>query len=629
MAMETQMEDKPAVVVIEDEESMREGCRQTLEENGYTTHVAVNGEEGLLLVKETSPQVALIDLKMPGMGGMEVLTRIRQNDPDVVPIVITGYGTTESAVDAMKIGAFDYLTKPFNETALLDRVARGIDIFHQRASVSRIMKHDASGRRRVRKHDENRTDVLVIGGSAAGIVTAVTGKNHYPNKDFMVIRKEKSVLVPCGIPYIFGTLGSSDKNVIPDTVLTKAGIRLKIGEVVDIDAENKNCTTGDGARISFDKLVLAIGSTPVIPQWLKGRGLDNVFTIQKDKSYLDQAGAALQKCRSVVTIGGGFIGVEVSDELNKAGKDVTVVEILPHILCTAFDEELAIRAESTLTSRGVKVKCGVGVKEILGDGNVSGVLLDNGERIDAQAVILSMGYRPNTGLAAKSAIELNENGLIKVDEYMRTENRDIFAVGDCAEKRGFSTRRPTGAMLASTACAEARVAGQNLYELCTVKAFNGTIAIFSTAIGETGFGAAGLTEQEAKRTGFDVVTGTFEGVDKHPGTLPDTHKTLVKLIVASDSGILLGGEVAGGASIGELTNLIGLAIQNRMTVNSVLTTQVGTHPLLTASPTAYPLIKAAEIAAKEMARAKETPDIAKLIRELEMQGPLRSAELVH
>jgi pyruvate/2-oxoglutarate dehydrogenase complex dihydrolipoamide dehydrogenase (E3) component len=160
-------------------------------------------------------------------------------------------------------------------------------------------------------------------------------------------------------------------------------------------------------------------------------------------------------------------------------------------------------------------------------------------------------------------------------------------------------------MLASTACAEARIAGMNLYKLRSVKTFDGTIAIFSTVIGETAFGAAGLTESMAKKEGCDVVIGTFDGIDKHPGTLVHTHKQMVKLIVARDSGIILGGKVIGGKSTGELINVIGLAIQNKMTVSSILTAQIGTHPLLTAPPTAYPFIKCAEVVAKKIKLAQK------------------------
>ena len=317
-----------------------------------------------------------------------------------------------------------------------------------------------------------KTDVLVIGGSAAGIVAAVTGKSFYPDKDFLLIRKGKQVLVPCGIPYVFGSLESCDKDIIPDTILSNAGVRLKIGEVISIDHEDKICKTADDTEIGFEKLILAIGSKPVVPGWLKGANLENVVTIRKEKAYLDGILTKLDDCREIITIGGGFIGVEVADELNKIDKDVTIVEILPHILGLAFDEEIAVEAETILESRGVKITTNVGVKEILGNKKATGVLLNNGDGLEADAVILAMGYHPNTKLAEKSGLEINEMGFIKVDEYMKTNIPDIFAVGDCAEKRGFFTGKPAAIMLASTACAEARIAAINLYNFSAVKTFS-------------------------------------------------------------------------------------------------------------------------------------------------------------
>ena len=444
------------------------------------------------------------------------------------------------------------------------------------------------------------TDVVVVGGSAAGLVAALTGKSQYPEKDFLLIRKEEVVVVPCGIPYIFGSLESSAQNVIPDAGLEKAGVGLMIGEVVEVDSQDKVCKLADGQEVAYDKLVLAIGSNPVKPNWLKGRDLEHVFTVPKDKSYLDSLIEKLQGKEKVVVIGGGFIGVEISDELNKQGKDVTVVEILPHVLGAVFDEELAIKAEEILIERGVKVESGAGVKEICGNGKVEFVKLQDGKELQAEAVILSMGYRPNIELAQKAGIETNELGFIRVDRYLRTRTPDVFAVGDCAEKRDFITNKPMGAMLASTACAEARVTGMNLFKLETVRTFSGTISIFATALGEHSFGVAGVTEDTARAEGFDIVTSTFDGIDHHPGKLPGTHKQAVKLVVAKDSGLILGGSVFGGHSAGEIVNVIGLAIQNHMTVSSLLTMQIGTHPLLTAPPTAYPLVKAAEMALKKI-----------------------------
>jgi NADH oxidase (H2O2-forming) len=442
-----------------------------------------------------------------------------------------------------------------------------------------------------------KVDVLVIGGSAAGIVAATTSRNFYPDKKVALIRKEKTMLVPCGIPYMFGILESSDKNIVPDAVLANGDIELIIDEAVSVDQKNKTCTLQDGSKMSFEKLIFATGSTPVRPQWLEGIDLDNVFFIPKEKEYLDKEAVIFGDCKKVVVIGGGFIGVEMADELVKAGKDVTIVELLPHVLSLAFDEELASRAEDALIARGIKICCGKKVKKIQREGKFTGVILDNGAILDTDAVILSVGYQPNSNLAQKADLAINKMGFIKVDEYMRTENPDIFAVGDCAEKFSFVTRTPKRTMLASTACTEARIAGMNLFKLSTVRSFNGTISIFCTAIGEDAFGVAGVTENLAKERGFDVLIGTFEGIDRHPGSLPDTHKQIVKLIASKDSGIILGGEVFGGKSVGELTNLIGFIIQTSMTVDGILTSQIGTHPLLTGPPTAYPLIKAAEMIA--------------------------------
>lgn len=116
------------VIVIDDEEMFTEGCRQTLEMSGYRAAVARDGPQGLELVRAAQPSVVLVDLKMPGMDGLEVLGRLTEIQPAVVPIIVTGHGTVDSAVESMKIGAFDFLTKPFEPERLLDTVRRGMDV---------------------------------------------------------------------------------------------------------------------------------------------------------------------------------------------------------------------------------------------------------------------------------------------------------------------------------------------------------------------------------------------------------------------------------------------------------------------------------------------------------------------
>jgi len=445
------------------------------------------------------------------------------------------------------------------------------------------------------------TDVLVIGSSAAGLVAATTAKRLYKGKSVTVVTMMPKTLIPCGIPYIFGTVGTSENDILPaEKMFDMMGVDAVHDTVKQINREDKIVELESGELYNYDKLVIGTGSMPSCPKWLKGCDLDNVFTVPKNKVYLDEMQQKIKDAKKIVTIGAGFIGVEISDELHKAGKEVTLVEKLPNILSLAFDPDVSNRAEGILTERGVNLITGVGVSKLHGNGSVESVELENGELLEAEAVILSMGYKPNVELAEMAGLPISDMGFIKVDEYMRTEDPDVFAVGDCAEKRDFFTRKPTPVMLASTACAEARIAGMNLYKLSAIKTFSGTLSIFSTALGDFGFGVAGLTENIATKEGFDIVTGEFEGIDRHPGGFDDTHKQFVKLIVGKDSGVILGGEVAGGLSIGELTNTIGIIIENKMTINSLLTAQVGTHPLLTASPAGYPLIKAAEAAAGKM-----------------------------
>lgn len=446
-----------------------------------------------------------------------------------------------------------------------------------------------------------KTDVLVIGSSAAGLVAALTGKRVYPGKKFTVTTLFPKTLIPCGIPYIFGTVGKSENDILPcDKMFETNGIEMIVDEAKSISLAEKMVSYVSGRKISYEKLVIGTGSTPHKPGWLKGAGYPNVFTVPKDKAYLDEMQSKLEQFKKIAVIGAGFIGVEISDELNKTGKEVTLIEKLPHVLGLAFDEDIATRAGALLKERGVNVVTGKGVAEITGNGVASGILLETGEKLEADAVILAMGYQPNAALAREAGLPVTDRGFIKVDDYMRTDVPDVFAVGDCAEKRDFFTRKPSNIMLASTACAEARIAGMNLFKVSAIKTFIGTISIFSTAIGNSGFGVAGITETQAQAENFDIVTGCFEGIDRHPGSLADTHKQYVKLVVGKESGVILGGEVFGGLSVGELTNTIGIIVQNKMTLNALLTAQIGTHPLLTASPAGYPLMKAAENASSKL-----------------------------
>jgi len=440
-------------------------------------------------------------------------------------------------------------------------------------------------------------DVVIIGGSAAGLISAKTAKLSHPDKSVLVVRKEEISLVPCGIPYIFSTLGSIDENKMGIDPMKKLGIDFLIEEVIKVDLERKMVLT-DKNEISYDKLVFATGSTPFVPP-IEGVQLEGVFNIPKDYTYLKTIMEPISRAKNIAVIGAGFIGVEMSDELLKEGKNVTLVESMDRILPLAFDEDISVIAKEMLISKGLTIKTGSKVLRINGEnGNVSSLELESGEILPTDAVILSIGYRPNTELAAKAGLFMGRHDSIWTDEYQRTSENDVFAAGDCAEHKDFFTRKSTKLMLASTATFDARVAGMNLFGIKLIKQNKGNISIFSSSIEGLAMGAAGITEATARSEGFEIKIGKFTAIDRHPGTIPDKSSQTVKLVFSKSEGVLLGAQVATGKSAGELINILGLAIQQGMTAVDLVTVQFGTHPLLTAAPTMYPAIVAAESVAR-------------------------------
>jgi NADH oxidase (H2O2-forming) len=443
-------------------------------------------------------------------------------------------------------------------------------------------------------------DIVVIGGSAAGIPAAVTARRHYPEKNILLIRKEKQVLIPCGIPYIFGTLGTPEKNLISDGVLQNNKIELIIDEAKELSPTEKKVTLASGESITYDKLVLATGSFPLIPP-IPGIDKKNVYPIKKDVQYLQNLLNALKDVKNLVILGCGFIGVEIADECKKnLGINVTIVEMLDQCLQIAFGEEACRccqEVEDYLAKKGINIITGVKLEEILGDDKIKAVRLSNGQKMEADALIVGIGVSPNVDLAKKAGLAVDKRGII-VDTTMRTSDPNIFACGDCASKFSFFTGQPSGLRLASIATNEARIAGANLYEISRKNP--GVLGVFSTALGNLTVAIAGISEKGAKQCGFDVVIGEAEAPDRHPAAMPGTSNMWVRLVFNKVNGELVGGIVRGGPNAGELINTISACIQNRMRANDIASFQIGTHPALTASPIAYQLVNAAEMALKNL-----------------------------
>ncbi|KLO21533.1 FAD-dependent pyridine nucleotide-disulfide oxidoreductase [Marinitoga sp. 1197] len=443
-------------------------------------------------------------------------------------------------------------------------------------------------------------DIIVIGGSAAGLIAAITSRKLYRDKKILVIKKLEKELVPCGIPYIFHTLGAVEKDYMGIEEKFKANnIDVLIDEVIDGNVKSKRVLTKGGKEFEYDKLIIATGSTPfVIP--IPGRDLENVMTIPKNYKYLGNVHEKIKNAKNVIIIGGGFIGVEVADEIKKSGKNVTLIEARDYLLPASFDSDFGEIAKQEIEGDNVKVFLSTKVKEIVGNDKVEKVILENGEEIPADVVILATGYKPNTELAKKLGIKISEWGYIETDDYMRTSIKDVYAAGDCVQHKDYFTGKPSRLMLASAAVFDARIAASNLYKLKLLRTNKGSLNAYSTMIGSKAFAAAGITEAVAKEEGFDVIVGRAEVVDRHPGKFADASKIIMKLIFSKECGLLLGAQIVGGKSVGEIINIISLAIQKEVNVKDLLTMQIGTHPLLTAAPTVYPLSIAAEQALAQM-----------------------------
>ncbi len=441
-------------------------------------------------------------------------------------------------------------------------------------------------------------DVIIIGAGPAGIVTGVTVKKYYPEKSVLILTEEKKGLVPCGIPYIFNKLNSVEADAMGPKPLLNLGGEVIVDSVTDVDLKQKIVYGNSNQEYGYDKLVFATGSTPTEATFIKGHNLENVFYIKKSYRYIQELFEKLENKKRIVIVGGGFIGAEVAEQLAAyPDKEITIIETEPQCFSKAFSKELSKMATERLRNTKVNVRTSAMVEEIIGtQGAVEKVILKEGEEIPADVVILSVGYKPNTNLAVKAGLPLNIMGAIKVDSYERTSVRDVCAVGDCSQTIGFLTGRSDHIMLASTATAEARVLGYNLFGIRIRKHFKGTLAVFSTKINGLTMASAGINENTAKDANVDFLTAEFTDVDRHPGTLPDASPLTVRINFSPCDGAILGAEVWGGPTAAEIINTLSLAIQKYITVYELISFQIGTHPLLTGAPTKPVIIKAAEIA---------------------------------
>ena len=399
-------------------------------------------------------------------------------------------------------------------------------------------------------------NVVVIGGVAAGTKTAAKLMRQDRSAKVTVYTKSKDIsYAGCGLPYyVGGSIESRDELIVntPAKYTGLTGVEVKTEmEAVGVDAAAKTVTFANGEVVSYDKLVIATGAAPFVPN-VAGTNLPGVFTMRTPddaiglRAYVDE-----NKCRNAVIVGGGFIGLEIAENLLAKGLKVTVVDMASQVMPNLFDAEVADYIRKQLQAKGIRVVTGAGLTEILGSDKATGIRTSVGN-FDGEAVVLAIGVRPATAWLADSGIELNR-GTVVVDKFQRTNLNDVYAVGDCAQVFNRLTGNGQWSAMGSTANITGRLLAKNLTGEAV--SYGGCLGTGVVKLAEgLNAGRTGLTEAQAKEAGYDVITVTCVTDDKaHYYT--DASTFMTKLIADKATHKLLGIQVLGAGAVDKMVDI--------------------------------------------------------------------------
>ncbi|MCD6580800.1 MAG: FAD-dependent oxidoreductase [Desulfuromusa sp.] len=438
--------------------------------------------------------------------------------------------------------------------------------------------------------------IVIIGGGPAGRLIVHAVHKSAEKFDITLIKDEEINANRCAVPYGISDKKPIDKFCIPNTLVTDFGAKLVLDYVESIDKNEQSVTTATGQKFTYDYLVMATGSQPFVPP-IPNIDLKNIVNV-RSKSDMEQMRGFAQQYKKCIIVGGGYIGIEVAVVLKELGLEVTVVEMQPHVLLMTMDDDFAETIEAHIIDKGVKVINKTQVTAFEGqDGNVSGVVLDNGDVLSADFVIVSVGVKPNISLAEKTGITTSRFGIV-VNEHMETNVKSIYSAGDCAEKKSFVTGNPSMGEFGTNAVFMAKVAAANI--LGNPTTFAGIINANASSAFEYTFGSAGLIAKMAEREGLDFVVGESEVMAMYP-MMDGVNMIQTKLVFDKKSHKLIGGSVLrkGHCSAGNV-DFISFAIQMGATIEDIIKYQYATHPELAAKPSDNTYMFAAQDALKKL-----------------------------
>ncbi|SHE65217.1 NADPH-dependent 2,4-dienoyl-CoA reductase, sulfur reductase [Bacteroides luti] len=417
---------------------------------------------------------------------------------------------------------------------------------------------------------------IIIGGVAGGATTAARIRRI--NEDVEIVLFEKGDYISyanCGLPYYIGGVISERENLFlqtPESFGLRFNIDVRVhSEVISIDRNNKEVIvrsqSGEEYKEKYDKLLLSPGAAPVRPAF-PGIDLDGIFTLRNVndtdaiKNYMDT-----HSVKKAVVVGAGFIGLEMAENLQHAGAEVSIIEMLNQVM-PPIDYSMASLVHQHLQDKGVNLYLEHAVSAFTKKGNSIEVVFKNGKCIMADLVILSIGVRPETTLAKQAGLKIGERGGIAVNDYLQTSDENIYAVGDAIEYKHPITGKPWLNYLAGPANRQARICADNMLLGNKIK-YEGAIGtaiakVFDLTVASTGMAAKQLKKEEIPYISSVTHSGS------HAGYYPNALQMSIKITFSPENGKLFGAQIVGYDGVDKRLDQIALLIKQQGTIYDLI-----------------------------------------------------------
>ncbi len=412
--------------------------------------------------------------------------------------------------------------------------------------------------------------LLIVGGVAGGASTAARARRLSEDAEIIMFERGPDIsFANCGLPYhIGGTIAQRDRLIVttPEAMGAKFNVDVRVrSEVVSIDREAATVTVRDLAdnreyQESYDMLLLSPGAEPVRPP-IEGIDDARIMTL-RNLADMDRIIETIANKPRMAVVGGGYIGLEMIEALRELDKDVTLVELAKQVMGPA-DGDMASMLHNEIKHHGVDLRLGTSVTSFVAKDEGVELVLSSGDRVEADAVILAIGVRPEVSLARDAGLELGTTGGIKVDAHMQTSDPKIYAVGDAVEVTDFATGTQALIPLAGPANRQGRIAADNMFgRESTYKQTQGSAIckVFHLSIAMTG-----LSEKAALRAGI-VYDKVYVHPANHAAYYPGAKPITLKLLFDPEGGKVLGAQAVGFEGVDKRIDVLATAVRAGLTV---------------------------------------------------------------